>query len=239
MQPFCDTYVSTPVKVRHTCWPALTYSPRLKPGGFWDISEPCLLKWQVLRVLSTMDNALPIHFILTYPLSFVHLQWLTQIRWTCLTACPLGYIPIAKARGFTAQFGNSCSRTHFQSGALSRTEQKSVMPAGTRYITLLYSATINTYKSIQNYTYLHCDVPRKTSSCFIAPDFAAPKDRLLSFGITLYRLKFPSSDRYIFRVPFVWKLLNFFTIYISTIGKLQRLVLAIIRPFLPTLFSMC
>ena len=53
-----------------------------------------------------MDNALPIYFILTYPLAFVRLQLLTQIRWTCLTACPLGYIPIAKAMGFTAQFGN-------------------------------------------------------------------------------------------------------------------------------------
>ena len=100
-------------------------------------------------------------------------------------------------------------------------------------------ATINIYKSIQNYTYLHCDVPRKTSSCFIVSDFAAPKNRLLSFDITLCRLKFPSSDRYTFRFPCMWKLLNFFAIYISTIGKLQCLVLAIVRPFLPTLFSMC
>ena len=52
----------------------------------------------------------------------------------------------------------------------------------------IYAATINIYKSIQNYTYLHCDVPRKTSSCFIASDFAVPKDRLLSFDITLHRL---------------------------------------------------
>ena len=74
---------------------------------------------------------------------------------------------------------------------------------------VLEAATINIYKSIQNYTYLHYDVPRKTSSCFIVSDFAAPKNRLLSFDITLCRLKFPSSDRYTFRFPFMWKFLNF------------------------------
>lgn len=55
------------------------------------------------------------------------------------------------------------------------------------------------YKSIQNYTYLHCGVLRKTPSCFVASDFAVPGNRLLSFDVTLHRLKFPSSDRYMLR----------------------------------------
>ena len=72
----------------------------------------------------------------------------------------------------------------------------------------LSPATINIYKSIQNYTYLHYGVLRKTSSCFIASDFAIPRNTLLSFDVTLHRLKFPSSDRYMLSFSWRWNFLS-------------------------------
>ena len=74
------------------------------------------------------------------------------------------------------------------------------------------SATINMYKSIQNYTYLCCDVLHRTPSWFIASAFARASAKLLTFDITLHRLKFPSSDRYILRVSWKWYSLSCFVI---------------------------
>ena len=61
-------------------------------------------------------------------------------------------------------------------------------------------AMINMYKSIQNYTYLHCDNLTVYLPDSLRPILPSPKDRLLSFDATLHRLKFPSSDRYMPRV---------------------------------------
>ena len=63
-------------------------------------------------------------------------------------------------------------------------------------------ATINLYKFIHIYINpigLYCGIFHKTPSCFIASAFAAPRSKLLTFDITLHRLKFPSSDRYMLR----------------------------------------
>ena len=93
-------------------------------------------------------------------------------------------------------------------------------------------ATINMYKLERKDTYLYSDVLTKHLPASTRP--LLPK--LLAFGMTLHRLKFPSSDRYISEVSSSCNSSDF-VICLTTISKSLLGFRLIIRPFLPALFA--
>ena len=56
-------------------------------------------------------------------------------------------------------------------------------------------------KTCKKLIYLYCGIPHKMPSCFTVFIFEMTSHTLLMLAVTLHRLKFPGSDRYISAFP--------------------------------------